>query len=278
MPSGLIVVVEDDPVVRQFYQEGLGAAGYTVMMAANGEDGLNLLNTHKPRVIILDINLPGIDGIEVCTRAKKQLFGSVPILFVTTNDTLKVLHDCIAAGGDDFLIKGAPLRVILERCAYWSLSSTRTLADRQRTKALQRVKDHMTRSPELEPAKSHFGNGEGSKYEWLSPSINEDVAALVDFVNEARQTKGDQFGRTVKKKLRLLGYVTGAVNARSKTNIAMKLSFNDYLRGVMVGADVLIEEDVGLMLENWHELYDNPTFHQACEDGESDYGAKFDDE
>lgn len=272
MPSGLIVVVEDDPVVRQFYQEGLGGAGYTVMMAANGEDGLNLLNTHKPRVIILDINLPGINGIEVCVRAKKQLFGTVPVLFVTSNDTLKVLHDCIAAGGDDFLIKGAPLRVILERCAYWSLSSTRTLADRQRDKALQRVRDHITKSTDLTPGATKPGQGER-----LTRESSADIAILVDFVNDARQHVESLTGRTVKQKLRLLGYVTGAVNGRSKTSIPMKLGFNAYLRGVMVDTGILQDDEVDLMLENWHELYDNPTFHQACEDGEADYARRFEE-
>ena len=275
MPAGLIVVVDDDPVIRKFYQEGLGSAGYTVLTAPTGEDGLALLTDHKPRIAILDINLPGMSGIELCEEVKRMRWDlsfrgrSVPILFVTSNDTLQVLHDCIAAGGDDFLIKGAPIKTILERCAYWSLTSTRCVADEQRAKALEKVEEEMQSDLVQDIRQQLFGGPVVA----LTEETNEDVRHLVAFVLESRGEMGANFGHTVKEKLYLLGYATGAVAGRSKVNIAMKLAFNQYLRATMLGAKFLVADEIDIMLENWHELYDNETFQNGCEKGESAYDA-----
>ena len=67
-----ILVVDDDLVIRGLLRELLAEEGYEVILASNGEEAIDLAEIENPEVILLDINMPGIDGIEVCKRLKAQ--------------------------------------------------------------------------------------------------------------------------------------------------------------------------------------------------------------
>jgi DNA-binding response OmpR family regulator len=73
MAQGLIMVVEDDATQRRAYVEALKARGFQVVGASTGEEASRLLPHYMPRLAILDVNLPGIGGTEVCKRIRRQL-------------------------------------------------------------------------------------------------------------------------------------------------------------------------------------------------------------
>src|SRR5688572_30800344 len=140
MAQGLILVVEDDATQRRAYMEALKSRGFLVVGASTGEEASRLLPQYMPRLVILDVNLPGIGGTEVCKRIRRQLDRSVTVIFLTSNDKLEVLQECIAAGGDDFLIKGASIRNVLERVGYWMQAPARSLQPVQRDSILKNVR------------------------------------------------------------------------------------------------------------------------------------------
>jgi CheY-like chemotaxis protein len=101
-----ILIIEDEPEHIMIVQARLKKDGYSVSGAENGEAGIEKAKSEKPDLILLDVLLPGIDGVEVCRRLKADpATESIPILVVTALGT-KDLHDkCLAAGAADILLK-----------------------------------------------------------------------------------------------------------------------------------------------------------------------------
>lgn len=102
MDSQVILVVEDEPDIREGIRILLGGEGYTVLEAPTGEDALRQLNDAVD-LVILDIMLPGISGIKVCEEVRK--ISTVPILFLTAKSQESDKTIGLMAGGDDYLSK-----------------------------------------------------------------------------------------------------------------------------------------------------------------------------
>jgi len=101
-----ILIIDDDPFARRYLEILLGAGAYTLLFAANGTNGLNLAKKTQPDIVLLDINMPDIDGFEVCRliRADKQL-AQVPVLMITSLDDRESKLKGMEIGADDFIIK-----------------------------------------------------------------------------------------------------------------------------------------------------------------------------
>lgn len=99
-----ILVVDDEPQMRRQLKIGLGAYGYDVLIAANGQEALTYTAQRSPDVIILDISLnPDMDGIEVCKRLRE--WSKTPIIMLSVRDEDKTKVTALHAGADDYLTK-----------------------------------------------------------------------------------------------------------------------------------------------------------------------------
>ena len=99
-----VLVVEDEESIRRFITLNLEMAGYEVGEAANGEDALQLLTTFLPDVVVLDLMLPGISGLEVCQRIRETMTESLVIMLTAKGqDTDKILG--LELGADDYMVK-----------------------------------------------------------------------------------------------------------------------------------------------------------------------------
>ena len=112
-PDQTVVVVEDDPAIADLLDLYLRQAGYRVLQAASGERGLELVAQHRPVLMVLDIGLPGIDGLEVCRRVRVD--STLPILFLTARDGEidRVLG--LELGADDYVTKPFSPREVVAR-------------------------------------------------------------------------------------------------------------------------------------------------------------------
>jgi two-component system, OmpR family, copper resistance phosphate regulon response regulator CusR len=99
-----LLVIEDEPKVGQALREGLQAEGYEVVLAETGEDGFFLASNRAFDLIVLDVMLPGRDGIEVLTALRKQSI-STPVLLLTAKDAVESRVAGLDAGADDYLVK-----------------------------------------------------------------------------------------------------------------------------------------------------------------------------
>lgn len=99
-----VLLVEDEPGVAGIINKGLTENGYSITVAPDGNMGLELALQHQFDVIILDIMLPGISGMEICKTIRGQKI-STPILFLTALGTTENIVAGLNAGGDDYLVK-----------------------------------------------------------------------------------------------------------------------------------------------------------------------------
>lgn len=102
-----ILVVEDDLFTRDIYQETLEAAGFEIITAQNGEDGVNKLLTEKFDLILLDVMMPKLNGIGLLKAAheKKLLEKNGPVLLLTNLAHDPVIQEALDLGAKTFLIK-----------------------------------------------------------------------------------------------------------------------------------------------------------------------------
>jgi len=108
-----ILVIDDDPKVTVMLRRGLGYEGYTVDTALGGQEGLQLAREHSPDLVILDIMMPGMDGLEVCRRFRTE--GNVPVLMLTARDGVADRVVGLNAGADDYLVKPFAFEELLAR-------------------------------------------------------------------------------------------------------------------------------------------------------------------
>jgi DNA-binding response OmpR family regulator len=108
-----ILVVEDESSIASFVSLYLKNAGYTVRTAATGSEGLSQAAAHEPSLIVLDLMLPDIDGIEVCKRIRQR--SDVPILMLTARDEDVDKIIGLEVGADDYLTKPFNPRELVAR-------------------------------------------------------------------------------------------------------------------------------------------------------------------
>jgi two-component system KDP operon response regulator KdpE len=115
-----ILVVDDDRALLRVLSIGLAARGYEVVTARTGADGVVQASLHQPDVIVLDLSLPDLDGVQVCSRVRE--FSEVPILVLSALGSEERKVEALDRGADDFVTKPfgmaeleARLRVLLRR-------------------------------------------------------------------------------------------------------------------------------------------------------------------
>ena len=99
-----VLVVDDELDIRSLLSEFLPGEGYQVLLAVNGEEAIDLAKREKPQAILLDVRMPGIDGVETCRRLKaEEKTKFIPVIMITAFADNKM--DAIDAGADDFVYK-----------------------------------------------------------------------------------------------------------------------------------------------------------------------------
>ena len=114
MQKPKVLVVEDDQPIRASIRRALAYEGYAVSEAEDGESALDIIRLSPPDLILLDLNLPGIDGIEVCRRIREA--GDVmPIMMITARDAVSDRVVGLDSGADDYLVKPFDLAELTAR-------------------------------------------------------------------------------------------------------------------------------------------------------------------
>ncbi len=109
-----VLVVEDDQLLNELLTMAMKAEGWQVLSAMNGYDALALVREKSPDVAIMDVMIPGIDGVEVVRRLRS--YGDdIPVLFLTAKDELQDKLDGLSVGGDDYVTKPFSLEEVVLR-------------------------------------------------------------------------------------------------------------------------------------------------------------------
>jgi two-component system, OmpR family, KDP operon response regulator KdpE len=123
MSMGHILVVDDEPQIRRVMRTTLVAQGYEVSDARTGDDALNLIRSEKYDLVLLDVNMPGISGIQTCREIR--LGSDLPIIMVTVRGAERDKVQALDAGADGYLTKPfsvaellARIRAVLRRTSF----------------------------------------------------------------------------------------------------------------------------------------------------------------
>jgi len=113
LTSARILVVDDEPQIQRALRAGLSAQGYTVVLAGLGEQALDLAAASPPDLVVLDLSLPDMSGLDVC-RALRA-WSSVPILILSARERERDKVDALDLGADDYLTKPFGMNELLAR-------------------------------------------------------------------------------------------------------------------------------------------------------------------
>ncbi len=111
-----VLVIEDHRPLREMIVSTLAAHGLQVDAAADGRAGLAMALAEPPDVVVLDLTLPGLDGLRVCERLRDKADRHVPVLMLTARDTLSDKLRGFDAGADDYLVKPFAGEELVARC------------------------------------------------------------------------------------------------------------------------------------------------------------------
>jgi two-component system phosphate regulon response regulator PhoB len=116
MSNYKILVIEDEPEIREIIEYNLKREGYQLLEAESGEQGLRMAASQNPDLIILDIMLPGIDGLEICRQLKRDShLHSIPLIMVTARTEETDVVTGLELGADDYITKPFSPRVLVAR-------------------------------------------------------------------------------------------------------------------------------------------------------------------
>jgi two-component system phosphate regulon response regulator PhoB len=114
-PSARLLVVEDDDTIRETVREAMELEGFQVVASANGQSAWDLLHRESFDLVVLDLMLPGMNGLELC-RQLRQSTGGPLVLVVSARDTETDRVLGLEVGADDYLIKPFGMRELVARC------------------------------------------------------------------------------------------------------------------------------------------------------------------
>jgi two-component system KDP operon response regulator KdpE len=113
MNDKTLLLVGDEPQIRRVLQTTLCEAGYVVILAKNGQEGIDTVVRDHPDLVLLDINLPDMSGFEACKMIRVSFAG--PILMVTVRNSVRDKIDALDAGADDYIVKPFAMGELLAR-------------------------------------------------------------------------------------------------------------------------------------------------------------------
>jgi two-component system, OmpR family, KDP operon response regulator KdpE len=113
MSSGKILVVDDDPQIRRVMRVRLTGLGYEIAEARSGEQALEAFREYLPDLLLLDLNMPGMGGLQTCRQIRES--SEVPIIILTVSNTEAEKVEALDAGADDYVTKPFGMNELLAR-------------------------------------------------------------------------------------------------------------------------------------------------------------------
>jgi len=122
--EGRVLVVDDDPNVQEILREFLSAKGYEIITAGDGAEGLRRVKEERPHLILLDIQMPKMDGLEVL-RQLRQIDKEVSVIMITSVNEQEIARKAMELGAFDYIVK--PLDLPYLEQSLWYKITTMTL-------------------------------------------------------------------------------------------------------------------------------------------------------
>jgi len=113
MADTTILVVDDEPQIRRVLQAALSSSGYDVIEAKNGQEAVEMVIRERPALILMDVNMPGMSGLEACSKIRLSFPG--PIIMATVRNSEQDKIQALDSGADDYVVKPFTMGELLAR-------------------------------------------------------------------------------------------------------------------------------------------------------------------
>ncbi len=198
MSNGFILVVDDNPTNLAVISQALRTEGWQVRIAVDGEDALSKVAHHPPELILLDVQMPGINGFEVCKRLKAdEATSDIPIIFMTALSDTDSKVKGLGLGAVDYITKPFEQQEAIARVRiHLQLRHlTQTLEEqvRDRTQALSQALEELQHS-HLQVIQSEKMSALGNLVAGVAHEINNPIGCVVGNVSAVEATIKDLFG------------------------------------------------------------------------------------
>ena len=114
-----ILVVDDHAPIRKVIRRHLELAGYSVAEASSGKEALMMIGKEPIQLVLLDVMMPNLDGIEVCKLVRNGKTSLLPVVMVSAHGTSLMVKRARQSGANDFLVKPFSKKLLLEKVAKW---------------------------------------------------------------------------------------------------------------------------------------------------------------
>lgn len=223
MFSSPILLIDDEPVMSELYRRMLEGHGYKVVAVTSGADALDIIHADMPELVISDVLMPGMSGHELCTKLVRADEKRMPFVFLTANDDYTTVRDGLASGGDDFLVKGMDMAVIMDRVRFWLRTPFDSLPDEARGKAIT-LCEAALRDPNSAHGKPIASLG----------SLREDVrSSAITVVRRSLDLAGTDYIERDEVPLSFLGYIAGVVDVLTDGDLPCLMRYADYFDAVV---------------------------------------------
>lgn len=251
-----VLVVDDEPVAAAMFIRALESKGIATLYCNNAEEALVQAKQVAPLVVVSDVEMPGMGGIEFCRAMASRGLRSGPILFLTGHDDLAVVRQGLSAGGDDFLFKGTPMHELQQRVYFWIATGFRTLPAAARTRAIE-FADAMA--------------GEGHNPIVASAGLDDArLKVLADQVSAEVSELGGHYGERMIERIHFIGRLSHLV-LESCTDLSAALRFPDYLLAAVGHVDFPWVSDLKVIFAYYEQFAQDPRFQQAATEGLSSF-------
>jgi signal transduction histidine kinase len=198
MSNGFILVVDDNPTNLAVISQALRTEGWQVRMAVDGEDALSKVAQNPPELILLDVQMPGVDGFEVCKRLKAdEATSDIPIIFMTALSDTESKVKGLALGAVDYIAKPFEQQEAIARVRVHlqlrHLTQTLEQQVRDRTQALSQALEELQHS-HLQVIQSEKMSALGNLVAGVAHEINNPIGCVVGNVRAVEANIKDLFG------------------------------------------------------------------------------------
>lgn len=132
-----VLLVDDEPLVLRLLARVIESMGLGVRFAANGMEALEDAAANPPALILTDYYMPGLSGVELAAALVRNGLKRCPVILISGDDEEEIVRAGLMCGVDDFLVKGMPFAVLMDRVRFWTQGPFRTLPEHIRCAALE---------------------------------------------------------------------------------------------------------------------------------------------
>ena len=114
--SKRVLIVDDEPDVLRLVALRLKKSGYEILAASDGKEGFDIISSEKPDLVLLDLRLPNMDGVDICKQVKNdEVLRHIPIILFTATSDIEVADKAKEAGANDYMVKPFEPDELLEK-------------------------------------------------------------------------------------------------------------------------------------------------------------------